>query len=516
VFELVIDAKASEVNIALLKKKKLIEFHKEKANNNFTVGDIYLGKVRKVVPSLNAAFVNVGYEKDAFLHYLDLGPQFETLNKFTKAAIHGRMKSPDLGNIKQEPDIDKGGKITQVLSSSQHVLVQIAKEPISSKGPRLSSEITLAGRYIVLVPFSNKVSISQKVRDAGERERLKRLIHSIKPKNFGVIIRTVAENKKVAELDRDMKDLVGKWEICHAALRNANGYKKVLGEMNRTSAILRDMLSPDFTGVQVNSPKLYEDLKAYVGDISPGKESIVKLYKGRHNIMEANGINRQIKGAFGKHVSMASGAYLIIEHTEAMHVIDVNSGNRKSIGKTQELNAIETNMEAAEEIGRQLRLRDMGGIIVVDFIDMGESSNRKKLFESLKGHLKEDRAKHNIIPVSRFGVIEITRQRVRPETEIKTAEVCPTCNGTGEIQPTVLVMDNIENTLRYLIEEAKAKKITLKVHPLVESYFKVGIISRQKKWFLKYKQWVTIHANNSFPLLEYKFLNAAGEEIKIK
>lgn len=449
------------------------------------------------------------------MHYLDLGPQFETLNKFTKAAVNGRLKSPDLGNIKLEPDIDKGGKIGQVLSSSQHVLVQIAKEPISSKGPRLSSELTLAGRYIVLVPFSNKVSVSQKIKDAKERERLKRLISSIKPKNFGVIIRTVAENKKVAELDQDLRDLVSKWEKAHKALRNANGYKKILGELDRTSAILRDLLNADFHGVQVNSKELYDELRAYVGTISPGKEGIVKLYKGKSNIFEHFSVDRQIKGSFGKHVSMTSGAYLIIEHTEAMHVIDVNSGNRKSQGKTQELNAVETNLEAAEEVARQLKLRDMGGIIVIDFIDMSEAANRKKLFEKLKDCLKEDRAKHNIIPVSKFGLVEITRQRVRPETDIKTAEVCPTCNGTGEVQPTILVVDEIENTLRYLIEEIKESKITLNVHPLLEGYFKHGIMSRQVKWFMKYKKWIKVRGLTAYPLLEYKFLNAQNEEIRI-
>lgn len=513
-YELIIDAKPNEVNIALLKNKKLIELHKEKASNNFTVGDIYLGKVRKVVPSLNAAFVNVGYEKDAFLHYLDLGPQFETLNKFTKASINGRLKTSSLAKIKLEPDIDKGGKITNVLSSSQHVLVQIAKEPISSKGPRLSSELTLAGRFIVLVPFSNKISISQKIRDPKERERLKRLIGSIRPKHFGVIIRTVAENKKVAELDNDMKDLVKKWETCQKALRNANGYRKVLGELNRTAALLRDMLNKDFNSITVNNHELFEELREYIGSIAPGRENMVKKYKGRQPIYENFGINKQIKSSFGKHVSMASGAYLIVEHTEAMHVIDVNSGNRKSKGRTQETNAIETNMEAAEEIARQLRLRDMGGIIVIDFIDMSESSNRKKLFEHLKACLKEDRAKHNLIPVSKFGVVEITRQRVRPETEIKTAEVCPTCNGTGEVQPTILVVDEIENTLRYLIEEVKMKKVTLNVHPIMASYFREGIFSRRWQWFMKYKQWVRIEPITAYPLMEYKFLNAKNEEIK--
>lgn len=511
--ELVIDSSGKEINIAFLKDKKLIELHKEKPNNSFNVGDIYLGKIRKVVPGLNAAFVNVGYEKDAFLHYLDLGPQFANLHKFTKAAINGRLNGADLGKFKIEPDINKHGKINQVLSANQHVIVQIAKEPISSKGPRLSSELTLAGRYVVLVPFTNKVSISQKVRDPKERERLKRLIHSIKPKNMGVIIRTVATNKKVAELDADLKDLYQKWEIMFKSLSRASRYKKLLGEIDRTSVILRDLLSSKFQGVMVKDPTLYQEIRSYISTIEPGKEKIVKQYTGRQGIFEHYGINKQIKSSFGKVVTMASGAYLIVEHTEAMHVIDVNSGSRKSGGRSQEENAIETNLEAAEEVARQLRLRDMGGIIVIDFIDMTETANKRKLYEKLKQCLKDDRAKHNLIPVSKFGVVEITRQRVRPETDIKTAEVCPACNGTGEVQATILVIDEIKNNLRYLIEEKKETSLVLQVHPFVEAYFKQNW--QRWKWFRQYKKNIPIRGITAFHLMEYKFLNKANEEIKV-
>ncbi len=519
--ELIIDSAPNEVVIAFLKNGRLIELHREKSNNSFSVGDVYLGKIRKVVPSLNAAFVNVGYEKDAFLHYLDLGPQFSSLNKFVKRTITRKLPTHDLTEFPMEKDIDKNGKIANVLSSSQNILVQVAKEPISSKGPRLTSEITLAGRFVVLVPFSNKISLSQKISDPAERERLKRLISSIRPKNFGVIIRTVAQNKKVAELDADLKGLVAKWEACYKALKSSRPPKKVLGELDRTAAIVRDMMDATFNNIHVNDAGLAEEIKSYLRTIAPEKEGIVKLYNGRNGIFDHFGIQKQIKASFGKHVSMKSGAYLIIEHTEAMHVIDVNSGNRKSPSKNQEENAIEVNLEAAEEIARQLRLRDMGGIIAVDFIDMSQAANRKKLFNGLKEFLREDRAKHNLIPPSKFGVVEITRQRVRPEMDIKTSETCPVCKGSGEVQATILLIDEIENNLRYLVEEKKIKELTLAVHPFVEAYLTKtnGFLglggSISKKWSKKWGQKINIHSATAYNFLDYRFLNGGNEEIKV-
>ncbi len=358
--ELVIDSSPKEVTIAILQNSKLVELHKEKSNNNFSVGDIYLGKVKKIMPGLNATFVNVGYEKDAFLHYLDLGPKFKSFFKYTKGVVGGKINTPEL-NFKFEPEIDKKGKIEKVLSSNQQILVQIAKEPISTKGPRLSSEISLAGRYLVLVPFSDKVSVSQKIKNSKEKDRLVRLIQSIKPKGFGVIIRTVAQNKKVADLHADMNDLVNRWTLCFKSLKNAHAPKKVLGELNRTSALLRDLLNKNFSKIHINDEALYNELKVYLKSIAPDKEEILKYYSGNVSIFENFGIAKQIKASFGKNVTLKTGVYLIIEHTEAMHVIDVNSGQRgKKKDKTQEENALDVNLEAAEDIARQITLRDMG------------------------------------------------------------------------------------------------------------------------------------------------------------
>lgn len=512
--ELVVDARKEGIWLALLRDGKLIELHEEQGNNDFAVGDIYLGKVRKVVPSLNAAFVDVGYDKDAFLHYLDLGPQFSSLNKFTKDTLHGKQNVADLLYFKGEKDIPKDGKIDEVISSSQSILVQVAKEPISSKGPRLSAEITLAGRYLVLVPFSDKISISQKIKEQDERDRLKDLMESIKPKNFGVIIRTVAENKKIEQLDQDLKDLMEKWKGMYANLKIATPPKRVLGEIGKTSSILRDLLNADFSNIHINDETLFGEMKEYVTGIAPGREKILKLYDGKISIFERFAINKQIKSLFGKKVPLSNGGYLIIEHTEAMHVIDVNSGNRKG-ADGQESNALATNIEAAEEIARVLQLRDMGGIVCVDFIDMHERENNKILFETLKGFMQSDRAKHNILPPSKFGVIEITRQRVRPETDIKTSEACPTCNGTGEVQASILLAEEIESNLNYLLTDRKEATVSLLVHPYLEAYFTKGLISRQVKWFFKYKKWIQVRPVTAHHLLQYSFVNKNNEEITL-
>lgn len=513
--ELVINSSPNEVVIALLENKRLVELHREKGNNAFSVGDIYLGRVKKVMPGLNAAFVDVGYEKDAFLHYLDLGPQVESLNKFLKNTRQGKQNHSSLMYFKIEPDISKDGKIGQIIQSGQEIMVQIAKEPISTKGPRISSEISLAGRYIVLVPFSDRISVSQKIKDPAEKDRLKNLIKSIRPKNFGVIIRTVAENKKVAELDADMKDLMEKWHNSFEELKKAKPPHKLLGELDRTSAFLRDMLNATFNSITVDDQSLYEETRSYLQTIAPDKEKIVKHFKSDLSIFESFGIEKQIKALFGKTVNLKSGAYLIIEHTEALHVIDVNSGNRAKSDSSQEANAFEVNLEAAIEIARQLRLRDMGGIIVIDFIDMHDPNNRKLLFQKMKEEMSLDKAKHTILPPSKFGLIQITRQRVRPEMDINTTEKCPACGGTGEVQPTILLTDEIENNLRYIIQEQNEKVLSLSVHPFLEAYFTKGLISQQMKWFFKYKTWIKIRPITAYHFLEYHFFNSEHEEIKI-
>jgi ribonuclease G len=514
--DLIIDVGDSEVSLALLEDKQLIELNKEKRNVRFSVGDVYLGKVKKIMPGLNAAFINVGYERDAFLHYLDLGAQFRTQHKYYQAALQKQGKVPPVHKFKPEPDIDKDGKISDVLATGQTVLVQITKEPISTKGPRLASEISLAGRNLVLIPYSDKVSVSSKIESTEEKSRLKSLVQSIKPRNYGVIVRTVAEGKKVAVLDAELRELIRKWESAFLTVKKETKTPKLfIGEMNRTSTILRDMLNVTFNSIHINDNSLAEDIRIYIREIAPEKEKIVKVYKGTLPIFDHFGINKQIKALFGKTVSFKHGAYLIIEHTEALHVIDVNSGNRSRSGNDQETNALEVNMEAASEIARQLRLRDMGGIIVVDFIDMQTGENKQQLYEKMKEVMSNDRTKHNILPLTKFGLMQITRQRVRPEMNIITDEKCPSCQGTGETKPTILFTDELERGLSFIVDKIKTRKIILNVHPFVASFINKGIFSVRRKWNIKYKIRLKIQAVTSYHMLEYHFFDLFGNEIDL-
>jgi ribonuclease G len=511
--DLIIDVTPSEIVIALQENKKLVELSREKSGARFAVGDIYLGKVKKIMPSLNAAFIDVGYEKDAFLHYLDMGPQFATLNKFLRIVSSRKNKVTSISKIHSEPDINKEGRITEILKVGQSILVQVAKEPISTKGPRLTSEISIAGRFMVLMPFSDKVSISQKIKSNEEKSRLKKLIQSIKPRKYGVIIRTAAEGKKVAELDQELRGLVDKWETTFHKLKRATAPSLVIGEMDRATALLRDIYTPKFNSIIVNDQSVCNEITDYIGSIQPDKKKIVKLYKGRRPIFEHYSIEKQIKASFGKTVSFKNGAYLIVEHTEAFHVIDVNSGNRAKTAGDQESSALEVNLAACVEIARQLRLRDMGGIIVIDFIDMHVQANRQKVFDYMKEIMADDRTKHNILPLSKFCLMQITRQRVRPEEIIETAEKCPTCNGSGKIMPTILFADELDSKVKYILKDLNKKKLLISVHPYIAAYLTKGLKSIRNKWFFKFFKWVKIESNNSLSFLEYHFFDENMEEI---
>ena len=512
--ELIINSTQKGCRIALLKNKQLVEFHQESDGNQFNVGDIYLGTVKKVVQGLNAAFIDIGYEKDAFLHYLDLGPQVQSLNKYTKLSLGKNNATPKLTGFKHEPDINKLGKISQVLTKNQKILVQVVKEPISTKGPRLSCELSIAGRYLVLVPFSKAVNVSKRIGDAKERKRLSRLISSIKPENFGVIIRTVAEGKDIRELDKDLSNLTQIWMDGMKNLKDAQPRDKVIGEMNRANSILRDVLNESFDSIVVDEKELYDEIRSYVNKIAPDREKILKLYQNKVKVFESFNVEKQLKTSFGKSVTVANGGYLIIEHTEALHVVDVNSGNKSNQEDNQEMTALKVNLEAASEVARQLRLRDMGGIIVVDFIDMRKAENRKKVYDRIKEEMKDDRSKHTVLPLSKFGLLQITRQRVRPELNIATREVCPTCNGTGKITAAISIADQIEKTLDHVLTGQNDKKITVTLHPYIYAYYTRGIISKRVKWYFKYMKWVNLIEDSSLALTEYSVLNSMGETIE--
>ena len=503
--ELIIRSNSSGVDFALLKEGRLIELSKENRTNQFNVGDIFVARIRKILTGLNACFVNVGHTKDGFLHYHDLGPQVNTLNHFFQKIKQGKCTDYNLTNFPKQPNTDKQGNIQDTLQVGQSLLVQVVKEPISTKGPRLSTEISIAGRYMVLIPFSDKISISQKISGRKEKERLKRLVKSIKPTGFGVILRTVAQDKKVAELDRDMQNSLQKWEQMCKGITDANTPFKALSEVNKVSSLLRDMFNDSFTKIVTNSSKIYDQISDFLAEAYPTKKSILKLYKNKTPIFEYYNIERQIKTAFGKTVSMIKGAYLVIEHTEALHVIDVNSGNRYNKENSQEQNALEVNLIAATEIARQLRLRDMGGIIVVDFIDLHNKDHKHTLYEHLKSEMALDKAKHKVLPPSKFGLIQITRQRVRKEMNIDTSENNP-CKA-DKVQAPITLIDKFETEIARILSHKtlKQKKIQLHTHPFIAAYIQKGLFSKQIKWLFQYRKWIKIRPRNAYPYLQYRF-----------
>lgn len=514
--ELVVDVQQKEISIALLEDSRLVSLQKESRNIAYAVGDLYFAKIRKVMPGLNAAFVNVGYDKDAFLHYLDLGSKFSTYNKFISEALADKRSIPQIDKFKHEPEISKQGTISSIIQAGQQILVQIAKEPISSKGPRLTTEISFTGRYMVLIPFGDKISISQKIKSTEEKIRLRQLISSIKPKGFGVIVRTSAENKRVAELNNEMRTLVKAWEESIEKMQHSDPPTLIYEEESRAVSIIRDIFCPSFENIYVNDVETFTQIQNYVALIAPERKDIVKLYAKETPIFDNFNITKQIKSSFGKTVSFKSGAYIIIEHTEALHVIDVNSGNRSKASSDQETNALDVNLKAADEIARQLRLRDMGGIIVIDFIDMSKQEHRQTLYDHMRQIMANDRARHNILPLTKFGLMQITRQRVRPALDITTSETCPSCYGKGEIQPSLLFTDKLSEKIDYLVNHLKINDFKMYIHPYVDAYIKKGLFSLYGKWRRQYGRRFKIIADQSLAYLQYKVIDAEGKEIDLK
>ncbi len=514
--ELVVNVQPSEVSIALLEDSRLVSLQKESRNVSYAVGDIYLAKVKKIMPGLNASFVNVGHEKDAFLHYLDLGSHFSSYFEFVKQLLEDKKRVPSISKMKLLPDIDKHGSIAEVIQPGTELLVQIVKEPISTKGPRLTTEITFTGRYLVLIPFCDKISISQKIKSTEEKLRLRQLIGSIKPKNFGVIVRTSAEGKRVAELNHELKTLLKCWDDTIAKAQKVEAPSLLFEEESRIVGVLRDIFSPTFENVYVNDADTFAQISKYVNLIAPERNDTVKLYEDEVPIFDNFNITKQIKSSFGKTVSFKSGSYIIIEHTEALTVIDVNSGNRTKAGSDQESNALDVNMRAADEIARQLRLRDIGGIIVIDFIDMNKAEHRQRLYEHMKEVMANDRARHNILQLSKFGLMQITRQRVRPAMDITTTETCPSCFGKGEVQPSLLFTDTLYEKIEYLIKDLKVKGFKMYVHPFIDSHLKKGIFSIYRRWRLNLGFRFKIIPDQSLAYLQYRVIDKAGNELDLK
>ena len=515
--EVIIDVKPKEISIALLEDKRLVEYQNEPRSANFSVGNIYIAKVKKLMPGLNACFVDVGFERDAFLHYLDLGSQFNSYAKYLKQVQSDRKRLYPFDKATRLPDLQKDGSVQQTLTVGQEVLVQIVKEPISTKGPRLTGELSFAGRFLVLIPFGDKVSVSSKIKSGEERARLKQLIHSIKPQNCGVIVRTVAEGKRVAELDSELKILTQRWQSAIQKVQKTQQRPQlVYEETGRAVAMLRDLFNPTYENIYVNDDEICKEVKDYVSLIAADKAGIVKKYTGKVPIFDNFNVTKQIKSGFGKTVNYAHGAYLIIEHTEAMHVVDVNSGNRSKNQNGQEATALDTNLGAADELARQLRLRDMGGIIVVDFIDMNLAEDRQMLYERMCKNMQKDRARHNILPLSKFGLMQITRQRVRPAIDVNVEESCPTCNGSGKIKSSILFTEQLEGKIDRLVHTIGIKKFYLHVHPYVAAFINKGIISLKWQWRVKYGFGVHIIPSQKLAYLQYEFYDTNGQFVDMK
>ena len=512
--DLIVDVSSTEVHIALMENHRLIEYNTESSTGNkFSVGDVHLGKVKKILPNLNAAFVDIGDKKEAFIHYLDLGLYFPAFDQFVRES-NGNTNLKDLySRIPVGTPLPKEGRIDEYLKPGQMIIAQIVKEPISTKGSRLTAEISLAGRNIVLLPFAEKVSISQKIGSKEEKKRLETLVKSILPKNYGAIIRTAAEGKNAAVLVGETQALIEKWESSWKKIANNKGIQLLFTEYSKTTTVLRDLLNDSFSNIYINDGKICEEARKYVSLISPDQEKIVHLYNEKQPIFDHFEVTRQLKSSFGKVVPMKQGAYLVIESTEALNVVDVNSGIRTKTAD-QEDNAFEVNKLAAEEIARQLRLRDMGGIVIVDFIDMDNNEHKNALHKYMQELMESDRAKHNVLPLTKFGLMQITRQRIRPATEIDTTETCPVCHGTGKISSSVVIDEEIERKLAFYVNEKGHKSLTLKTSPILGAYLKRGVFnSYVSRWKKKYKCKLEVVETTDFSVLQNELFTEKGEKL---
>ncbi|MBR4520740.1 MAG: Rne/Rng family ribonuclease [Paludibacteraceae bacterium] len=508
--ELIIDVHPDEIAIALTEDDRLQEIRREKRNvDTFAVGNIYYGRVKKVMPALNAVFVDVGYEKDAFLHYLDLGSNFLTLQKFISRTVSDRRRIPSMRSVEKQPECGKDGQIGDYLKVGDTLLVQVTKEPINTKGPRLTAEVSLAGRNMVLMPMGDKVMVSNKIRRDSERNKLRKMVQQVRPQGYGVIVRTVAEGAQLEDLDSELNILVRKWEDALRLLQTKQPVSLICEEIGRTTGIIRDLFSPEFNTIQVNDAEVYDEVREYVELISPESAKIVKLYTGEQPIFDRYDITRQLKTGLGRTVGFKNGGYLIIDKTEALFSIDVNSGSKK-VYDDQEENAFHYNMLAAEELAHQLRLRDIGGIIIVDFIDMDSKDHQQQLYEYMRKLMAHDRARHNILPLSKFGLMQITRQRVRPAVEMDVTEVCPTCHGKGRIQSSINFTEQLEQEID-LMYRLYGKGMRLHVHPYVYAYATQGLFSLKWRWWLHYG--VTLQVNQGVGMMEYHFYNSKGMEL---
>ena len=508
--ELVLHANSKGVEIALLENKKLVEYHLDAYESNDCVAsNMYLGRIKKLNPALNAAFVDIGQDKDAFIHYSDLSPYVKCLKAYTDAA-RTTQDVTSLESFSLEPLIEKDGNIEQVLEKGQLLLFQVSKEAMSTKGARLTCEISIPGRYVVLTPFNESIGISKKIVNEDERNRLHQICQQIKPKCFGVVVRTNAANISEAELQKDIQILYQKWISITKKLYLQQKEVCVYREVSKSFTIIRDLLNDTFERIVTDDDAIQSDLKRYLEEYIPDKSQLLQKHQSHTPIFEEYDISKQVKTAFGKIVTLKSGAYLIIEHTEALHVVDVNSGPKIKKDIDQETNAFNINSDAAVEIARQLRLRNLGGIIVIDFIDMKSQSNKSKLLEIMQEAMKTDKAKHVLLPISKFGLMEITRQRVKEQVSIDVSE--DIVNSKAKIEEPLQIVEHIYNDLERLSNN-KEKSFILFVHPFIYAFLKKGTLSFRMKWYAKTNKWIKLIQDSSLKLTDYQIQTLDGKEI---
>ena len=530
--EIIINAAANETRIAITEDGRLAELFVESATKTKMVGDIYLGKVAKVMPGIKAAFIDLGLGQDGFLHFSDIGNRLEEYSAMIGDDDEGEEdeevavaepataaaepsaptsenpppSSPPRRENQRNRDNGRPPRRDIQLQKGQEIIVQITKEPVGKKGVRVTSEVSLAGRFLVLLPFDGKIGISKKVTSFKEKRRLRKIVQSILPEGFGTIIRTVAEGKDDVSLKNDLEGLIETWREIEKTVKSEQAPCLVYKDMSTTSSVIRDLFSNDVSRVVIDSRKTFKEITSYVKYTSAQFLDKIELHKERRPIFDTYGIEKEIETTLSRKVWLKSGGYIILEPTEAMMVIDVNSG-RYAAKREQELNSLKTDLEAAREICRQLRLRDIGGIIVCDFIDLDDERNKKKVYEELKKEFRKDRAKVTVLPMTEFGLVQITRQRIRQSIVHSFTEACPVCGGTGLVQSKTTTINHFERWLRRFKAESKAFRLTLRINPELEETLTVGTPSRLKRIMFKHRVWISLELDTSIPMGEFRVIS---------
>jgi ribonuclease G len=514
--EIIINSTSSQTRVAITEDGNLVDFFVDYPENRRMVGDIYLGRIARVLPGIRAAFIDIGMKHDAFLHFSDIGERTQQLQDMLgdeDSDLDDEDDSNGTTSTQVKPEIKKAEPQIPTLKKGQEILIQIIKEPVNNKGVRVTSSVSLPGRFCVLLPYDNKVGISKKIYDFKERRRLRHIARQIVPENYGLIIRTVAQKQDEEILKDDLKNLMKTWEKIEKEAKTQNPPALVYQDLNTTVSVIRDLFNADISKIFVDSKKLHKEVKNYLDLVQPAIAEKVELYKSTYGIFNTFKIDEQIKTLMGRRVSLPSGGYLIIEHTEAMVVIDVNSG-KYAKSKDQELNSLKTDLEASREIARQLRLRDIGGIIVIDFIDLEDDKNRKKVYDELKKEFRKDRAKVSVLPMSDFGLIQITRQRIRQNIVQAIKEVCPECHGTGLLTKSSHLVYDLESWLKKFRRKSRERSIIVKAHPSTAAKIRQGKIKSLFRLQLRYLVKIELRDDASISPDTFEFLSAkTGREL---